>query len=92
VNTKDFLRLGVPLGAATRRATDFFQIRHCAAAMIRGRRWSWKIIIAANSSDGIDLALQLFDLLLDGNGISGSRKFNPFQPEEALTARHLLIS
>ncbi len=37
MNTKDFLRLGVPLGAATRRATDFvakYVLRGGDAAML----------------------------------------------------------
>jgi len=32
MNTKDFLRLGVPLGQATRRATDFTSYSSSAAA------------------------------------------------------------
>jgi len=32
MNTKDFLRLGVPLGQATRRATDLFPDSSSAAA------------------------------------------------------------
>ena len=41
MNTKDFLRLGVPLGEATRRATDFvskFMLLRKEAANLHAKR------------------------------------------------------
>ena len=56
MNTKDFIRLGVPLGEATRRATDFvakFMLGGGDRTRLEADRWRFAIPTAGPIPDSV---------------------------------------